>query len=102
MSGRGRVAGALERGERVEIDVDGERVEAFTGETVATALLASGRRAFHRTARLGAPRGVYCGIGLCFDCLVVVDGVRVRACQTPVAVGMRVDTRSSVAGEGGR
>lgn len=99
MSGRGRVAGALERGERVEIDVDGERVEAFMGETVATALLASGRRAFRRTDRLGTPRGMYCGIGLCFDCLVAVDGVRVRACQTPVAAGMRVDTRSTV-GEG--
>lgn len=98
----GRVVGALERGERIEIDVDGERVEAFAGETVATALLASGRRAFRRTDRLGAPRGIYCGIGLCFDCVVVVDGVRVRACQTQVAPGMCVDTRSAVALEGGR
>ncbi len=87
-----RVEGALVRGARVAIEIDGAPAEAFLGETVATALLAAGRRAFRRTDRRGAPRGLYCAIGLCFDCLVRVDGRRVRACQTPVAAGMRVTT----------
>ncbi len=89
-----RVTDGFTRGDRVAIDVDGERLEAYLGETVASALIAAGRRGFRRTERLGAPRGLYCGIGLCFDCLVWVEGVgRLRACQTPVAPGLRVRTR---------
>jgi predicted molibdopterin-dependent oxidoreductase YjgC len=89
----GRVGGGFTRGAAVDIEVDGERLEAFLGETVGAALVAAGRRGFRRTGRLGAPRGLYCGIGLCFDCLVWVEGAgRVRACQTPVAAGMRVRT----------
>jgi hypothetical protein len=66
---------------------------AYEGETVAAALLADGRRAFRRTVRRGEPRGLLCGMGVCFDCLVRVDGrPNVRACQTPVAEGMRVET----------
>jgi predicted molibdopterin-dependent oxidoreductase YjgC len=89
----GRVGGDFTRGAPVAIEVDGERLEAFLGETVGAALVAAGRRGFRRTERLGAPRGLYCGIGLCFDCRVWVEGAgRVRACQTAVASGMRVRT----------
>jgi predicted molibdopterin-dependent oxidoreductase YjgC len=89
----GRVQGDFTRGVPVAVEVDGARVEAFPGETVGTVLVAAGRRGFRRTERLGAPRGLYCGIGLCFDCLVWVEGTgRVRACQTPVAAGMRIRT----------
>jgi len=88
-----RVSEGITRGDRIEIEVDGARLPAFLGETVATALIAAGRRGFRRTERFGTARGVYCGIGLCFDCLVTVEGAgRVRACQTPAAPGMRVRT----------
>jgi aerobic-type carbon monoxide dehydrogenase small subunit (CoxS/CutS family) len=71
--------------------VDGEVVSAFEGESVAAALFAVGRRALRTTPRRGDARGVYCGIGLCFECAVVVDGQSgVRACLTPVRDGMRV------------
>lgn len=63
--------------------VNGERVEAFEGETVGAALLAAGRVTL-RASRLGGRRGMFCGIGLCYECLVTVDGVSVRACVTPV------------------
>ena len=44
----------------------------------------------------GAPRGIFCGMGVCFDCLVTVDGLaEQRACMTPVRRGMRVQTRSA-------
>lgn len=75
------------------IDLDGKPVEAFAGETVAAVLLAMGSRSFRHTDRDHAPRGLFCGMGVCFECLVTVDGVpNVRACMTPVREGMAVDT----------
>ncbi len=74
------------------IIVDGEPVPAYPGETVATVLLAAGRRTFRHTDH-GAPRGLFCGMGVCFDCLVTVDGQPdVRACMTIVRPGMVVET----------
>ncbi|OIO88856.1 MAG: hypothetical protein AUK03_15515 [Anaerolineae bacterium CG2_30_64_16] len=76
------------------VQVDGEPVQAFAGETVATVLLAIGRRTFRHTENTHAPRGIFCGMGVCFDCLVTVDGLPdVRACVTPVQAGMVIDTR---------
>jgi aerobic-type carbon monoxide dehydrogenase small subunit (CoxS/CutS family) len=73
---------------------NGQEVLAHAGETVAAALLAAGQRTLRLTTRRGEPRGVFCGMGICFDCLVRVDGrPNVRACQTPVADGMRVETQ---------
>jgi predicted molibdopterin-dependent oxidoreductase YjgC len=70
--------------------IDGEPVEAFEGETVATVLLARGEVATRTTVK-GEPRGVFCGMGVCFDCLVVVDGVpNTRACMTWVREGLQV------------
>jgi len=84
----------VERGQAVSIIVDGVPLPAYMGETIAGALLAAGRRAWRRTSH-GQPRGVFCGIGLCFDCLVTVNGTpNVRACLTPVAAGMVVETGS--------
>jgi predicted molibdopterin-dependent oxidoreductase YjgC len=95
-----RITEGIRRGERIEIEVDGDRIEAFVGETIAAALIAAGRGTFRRTDRTHAPRGLYCGIGVCFECLVGVDGQpRVRACQTPVSPGMRVDTQGRFAEE---
>jgi predicted molibdopterin-dependent oxidoreductase YjgC len=72
------------------VTVDGEPLVAHAGETVAAALLA-GRSAAIRRTRSGQPRGVYCGMGVCFECLVVVDGVpNTRACMTWVRDGMEV------------
>jgi predicted molibdopterin-dependent oxidoreductase YjgC len=79
---------------RVRLVVDGDQVEADEGQSVLAALWGSGRRTLHRTARTGEPRAFFCGIGVCFDCLAEVDGVRsVRACVTPVVEGMVVTTQ---------
>jgi predicted molibdopterin-dependent oxidoreductase YjgC len=75
----------------VTIDVDGVRVDAFPGESLAAALLAAGVRAFRRTPS-GAPRGPLCNMGVCFECVVTVDGEPRRACATEVREGMRVET----------
>lgn len=88
------VSEAVTRGSEVEILVDGHPVRAYEGESVAAALLAAGRRALRSTPLRGEPRGLYCGIGACFDCVMTVDGEPgVRTCQTPVRAGMRVDTQ---------
>ena len=87
-----RVVKDIHRGEPYEIDVDGARVPAYEGETIAAVLIAAGHRVFRRTAKFNDPRSGYCGMGICFDCLVVADGEIVRACMTPVSRDLRVRT----------
>ncbi|WP_160573887.1 (2Fe-2S)-binding protein [Actinomadura physcomitrii] len=78
----------------LRITVDGEPVAGVAGQTIAGVLLASGRRTW-RSGPSGAPRGVFCGIGACFDCLVTVNGVRdVRACRRRARDGDTVATQS--------
>ena len=89
-----RIADRVRRGPAIEISVDGRTLEAFAGESLAAALLAAGRRELRASPRAGTPRGVFCLMGTCQECLVRVDGARALACQTPVRVGMRVETGS--------
>lgn len=87
-----RLESGLTRGREVEFLLDGCPVQAFEGETVAAALLAMRKRVLRTTPRTGEPRGLYCGIGVCFDCVMTVDGQpNVRTCQMPVRAGMRVE-----------
>jgi len=91
---RGGRAAGVARGEAFELRVDGGRVPAHAGETVAAALLAAGRRALRWTAGRGEPRGVYCAMGVCGECIMVVDGEPgVRTCVTLAAPGMTVQTQ---------
>jgi predicted molibdopterin-dependent oxidoreductase YjgC len=97
-----RILTHVRRGRPIPIEVDGEPVQAFEGETIATALLASGRRIFRHTPG-GSPRGLYCGMGICFDCVVEVDGESsVRSCITLVRPGMKVRTLGPFRGEEAR
>ena len=76
---------------RVTIEFDGAPFSVPSGLTVAAALLAAGARATRTTPSGHAPRGPYCMMGVCFECLVEIDGVASRqACVTPVRDGMRV------------
>lgn len=76
--------------------VDGRTVRAWEGETVAAVLLAEGMRTFRRSLVRHEPRGLFCGMGVCYECLVTVDGrAYVRACMTPVADGMVIETGAS-------
>jgi predicted molibdopterin-dependent oxidoreductase YjgC len=79
---------------RITIVVDGRPFEASRGDTVAAALLAQGRTAFRSTEVAARPRGPYCMMGVCFDCLVTIDGrANLQACMVQVEEGMRVDTQ---------
>lgn len=75
------------------IKVDGTDVPARPDQTVAAALIAADIVSWRRTRRYGRPRGLFCGIGACFDCLVRIDGgPPVRACLTPAGDGMIIAT----------
>jgi aerobic-type carbon monoxide dehydrogenase small subunit (CoxS/CutS family) len=90
----------VDRGVPFEFFFEGEPVKAYYGESVGAALLAARIVTFRSTRQNGRPRGIFCGIGICFDCLVVVDGrPNVRACVTLAAPGMRVNTQSGSAGD---
>ncbi|MFE5336637.1 (2Fe-2S)-binding protein [Isoptericola sp. NPDC056573] len=76
------------------ITLDGEPFAGTEGQTIAGMLLAARRRSWRTTSVEAAPRGVFCGIGVCFDCLVTVNGARdVRACLRRAADGDVVETQ---------
>ena len=75
----------------MRITVDGEPHDVPEGRTIAAVLIAAGRSSWRTTRNGGRPRGVFCGIGVCFDCIVTVNGDRdVRACMRRAADGDEV------------
>jgi predicted molibdopterin-dependent oxidoreductase YjgC len=89
-----RLDDALSPAPMVALTVDGVRIEARAGDLLAAALLATGRDICRATPVSGAPRGPYCMMGVCFECLVTVDGMGSRqACLVPVRAGMVVETQ---------
>ena len=78
----------------IEFTFDGESISAITGQSVAAALLAANQCALRKTRFNNNERGVFCGIGVCFDCLVVIDGItNQRACLIEARPGMKVQTQ---------
>ncbi len=93
-----RVIRGVTRGDPLTFTLDSQPIEAFPGETIAAALLAVGIRTMRRTEKTNTPRGLFCGMGVCFDCLIVVDGrPHMRACLTEAKQGMRVTTQDEAA-----
>ena len=84
-----------EKGRIVHLQFDGEAITAFDGDNLAAALLRSGKVKF-RTAAKDDPRGPYCMMGVCFECLVKIDGrPNQQACQITVHDGMIVQHRNA-------
>jgi predicted molibdopterin-dependent oxidoreductase YjgC len=85
----------IERDAPFTIQVDGEVVTVYRGETLATVLLALGKIAMGKTFQKRALRGYFCGMGICHECLVELqDGTKVRACQTLAEPWMKIKTRT--------
>ena len=81
----------INRGKTIEFSFDGKTVSAFEGDTIGSALHASGQRVLSRSFKYHRPRGLMCCAGQCPNCLVEVDGwPGVRACTEPVRPGMKV------------
>jgi predicted molibdopterin-dependent oxidoreductase YjgC len=89
--GSRRLDGAVRRGRPITLLYNGRPLAAHLGESVAAALVAAGEETFRLTARRREPRGLFCGMGVCYDCLATIDGrPGVRTCMTLVRDGMRV------------
>lgn len=82
----------------VTVLFEDQEIMAPRGQTVAAVLLAEGIRSFRETPVSGEPRGPYCMMGICFDCLVVIDGEpNQQACMTYVREGMLIKRQHGVA-----
>lgn len=80
--------------EYVSITVDGVEIQAIAGESIAAALAANGIAIHRYTSKRNEPRGIFCAIGRCTDCMMVVNGrPNVRTCITPVEDGMQISTQ---------
>lgn len=91
------VLGNYEKGEKVTFYYNGQTMEGYEGEPIAAALMAAGVKVHRHTARRHEPRGVFCAIGRCTDCVMVVNGeVNVRTCITPLEADMRVETQEGL------
>jgi predicted molibdopterin-dependent oxidoreductase YjgC len=77
--------------DEVRFEYEDRTIVARTGDSVAAALLIAGEIALRASPVSGAQRAPYCMMGICFECLMEIDGVGNRqACLTPVAEGMQV------------
>ncbi|MBW1690187.1 MAG: (2Fe-2S)-binding protein [Deltaproteobacteria bacterium] len=80
----------VKRTERIRISVNGRETYAYKGETVLAALHAAGYRVLRRDKN-GQARGAFCGMGICYDCLVTINGIRnQRSCMFEVEEGMEI------------
>jgi len=79
-----------QRGAKVALTVDGETIEAHRGEMLAAALMASGIVRLRESPHAGTPRGAFCLMGVCQECLVRIDGKLRQACLTTVTEGLDV------------
>lgn len=79
---------------RISFTFNGDEFSCESGQSIAAALIASGTREL-RTTRFGnEPRSIFCGIGICYDCVVVVDGVaNQRSCLIEAKQGMKVESK---------
>jgi sarcosine oxidase subunit alpha len=89
------VLGPLPEVETVTFRFEGEILAGRVAEPVAAALLAQGIRTLRYSEPSGRPRGLYCAIGHCMECRMIIDGLaNVRACLTPLRQGMQVRRQS--------
>ncbi|MDR1495832.1 MAG: (2Fe-2S)-binding protein [Clostridiales Family XIII bacterium] len=84
----------------IEITFDGKPIKAKEGEPILAALLSEGVIISRYTVNKKEPRGLFCGIGQCTDCAMIVNGqANVRTCITPVERGMVVETQYGIGGK---
>ncbi|MSS81981.1 (2Fe-2S)-binding protein [Acidaminococcus fermentans] len=81
----------------VEFTFDGKTLKGYEGEPIAAALKAAGVQIHRYTQKKHKPRGIFCAIGRCTDCVMIVDGKpNIRTCMTPLKAGMDVKTQYGV------
>lgn len=94
------ILGETTKGREISFTFDGKEMTGYEGEPIAAALKAAGVMIHRYTKKGHKPRGIFCAIGRCTDCVMVVDGVpNVRTCITPLKEGMDVRTQYGVSAE---
>lgn len=95
------IIGSYEKGPLVTFTCDGRELSGYEGEPIAAALKAAGLMIHRYTAKQHKPRGIFCAIGRCTDCVMIVDGKpNIRTCVTALKAGMKVQTQYGItAGE---
>lgn len=94
------ILGEPEKGRRVTFTYNGQPLEGYEGEPIAVALKDAGVMVHRYTKKYHKPRGVFCAIGRCTDCVMVVNGKpNVRTCVTPLEEGMTVQTQYGVSAQ---
>lgn len=96
------ILGGYEKGAPVSFTLDGKEMRGYEGEPIAAALKAVGVMVHRHTLKGDEPRGIFCAIGRCTDCVMIVDGEpNVRTCVTPLKAGMKVQTQYGVSAKEG-
>lgn len=91
------ILGKPKKGKLVTFTYDGKEIQGYEGEPIAAALKSAGVMVHRYTAKYRKPRGIFCAIGRCTDCVMVVDGEpNIRTCMTPLKDGMAVQTQYGV------
>ena len=91
------ILGEPVKGREVPFTFDGKPMKGYEGEPVAAALKAAGVMVHRYTKKEHKPRGIFCAIGRCTDCVMIVDGKpNISTCVTPLAEGMEVKTQYGV------
>ena len=91
------ILGTYQKGKSVHFTFDGKDMTGFAGESIAAALKANGVMIHRYTSRNHKPRGIFCAIGRCTDCVMIVNGEpNVRTCITELAEGMDIQTQYGV------
>jgi len=92
-----QILGDLPKKKWVEIIVDGKKVKAREGETIAAALIAAGIKVFRYSVKKNEPRSLFCAIGRCTDCVMTVNNKsNVRTCITLVKDGMEIEIQKGL------
>jgi predicted molibdopterin-dependent oxidoreductase YjgC len=94
------ILGTTDKGKLVKFTCNGKEVEGYEGEPISVALKAAGLMIHRYTQKEHKPRGIFCAIGRCTDCVMIVDGKpNVRTCVTPLKEGISVQTQYGVGTE---
>lgn len=91
------VLGEYKPEEKISFYFDGKEMKGVEGEPIAVALKENGVMVHRYTGKKHKPRGVFCAIGRCTDCVMIVNGVpNIRTCITPLEEGMKIQTQYGV------
>ena len=95
------ILGSYDKGRTDEFTLDGKKLEGCEGEPIAKALKNAGVMVHRYTRKEHRPRGIFCAIGRCTDCVMIVNGQpNVRTCITPLEEGMKIETQYGVGSKG--